>query len=84
MDAELKTKIKTSIMEHLTLRGYPNITNDHIIQLLPELWTKLCNEKLMEEPLKTGFTYQQFCYIALQKKHQADTMEEVANFFRRR
>ena len=84
MNAELKQKIKDSMMQLLTAQGYPNISNDQILQLLPNLWQKLAAEGLLVEPIKEGLTYQHFINIALHKKQQIDTMEEVAAFVRNR
>lgn len=84
MTQELKEKIKKSMNDHLVSKGYPDITNDQIVQELPALWQKLAAEGLLEEPLKQGMTYQHFVNIALQTKHHHETMEEVARFFRNR
>jgi hypothetical protein len=84
MTPELKAKIKASMNEHLVSKGYPDISNDQIIQELPAMWKKLESEGLLEEPIKQGMTYQHFVNIALHKKHEFEIMEEVARHFRRR
>lgn len=84
MTPELKEKIKKSMLDHLTSKGYPDISNAQIINELPELWKKLAADGLLEEPLKQGLTYQHFVNIALQKRQECEIMEEVARHFRNR
>ena len=77
-------KIKASMKAHLESKGYPDITNDQIVQELPSLWKKLAADGLLDDLVKQGMTYQHFVNIALQTKQQVETMEEVARFFRNR
>lgn len=84
MTAKNKEEIRQSMLEHLKTKGYPDMTSDQIVGKLTNLWQKLAAEGLLVEPIKEGLTYQHFVNIALQSKHQQDTMEEVARFFRNR
>lgn len=84
MNRQLMESIKKSMLDHLRSKGWPDLmTNDQIIQEIPSLWQKLSSEGLLVEPIKQGLTYQHFLNIALHKKNQHETMEEVAAFFRR-
>ena len=83
MTAKNKEEIRQSMLEHLKTKGYPNMTRDQIVGEIQALWQKLAGEGLLVEPIKEGLTYQHFVNIALQKKHEFDTMEEVAKYFRR-
>ena len=80
---EAMQKIKDSMLEYLKNRGYPDMTRDAIVVELPRLWDKLNDEGLLTEMINRGFKFEQFQQIALQKKYEYDTMEEVAKFFRR-
>lgn len=82
MTPKNKEEIRQSMLEHLKTKGYPDITRDQIMAEITNLWQKLAAEGLLVEAIKEGLTYQHFVNIALQKKHQYDTMEEVAKFFR--
>lgn len=84
MTAKNKEEIRQSMLEHLKTKGYPDMTRDQIVAELPSLWQKLAAEGLLEEPIREGLTYQHFVNIALQSKHNQDTMDEVARFFRNR
>ena len=84
MTAKNKEEIRQSMLEHLKTKGYPDMSGDQIAQELPAMWQKLSREGLLVEPIKEGMTYQHFVNIALQVKHQFETMEEVAKFFRNR
>lgn len=84
MTPKNKEEIRQSMLEHLKTKGYPDMTNDQILGELTNLWQKLAAEGLLVEPIREGLTYQLFVNIALQKKHEFDTMEEVARFFRNR
>lgn len=61
-----KVAIKTVMANHLKKIGYPNITNERIMQELPELFKVLDRENLIPEPM----TYQMFYQIALVKYQQ--------------
>ena len=82
MTPKNKEQIRQSMLEHLKTKGYPDMTRDQIMGEVTNLWQKLAAEGLLVEAIQAGLTYQHFINIALQKKHQYDTMEEVAKFFR--
>jgi hypothetical protein len=82
--AKLKEEIRQSMLEHLKTKGYPDMSSDQIMGEITSLWQKLSTEGLLVEPIKQGFTYQHFVNIALQSKHNQDTMDEVARFFHNR
>jgi hypothetical protein len=82
--AKLKEEIRQSMLEHLKTKGYPDMSSDQIMGEITGLWQKLSTEGLLVEPIKQGFTYQHFVNIALQSKHNQDTMDEVARFFHNR
>lgn len=82
MTPELKEQIRKSMNDHLVSKGYPDITNDQILQELPAMWNKLSAEGLLAEPIKQGMTYQHFVNIAIHKRNQVEAMEEVARHFR--
>jgi hypothetical protein len=84
MTAKNKEQIRQSMLEHLLTKGYPNMTGDQIMGEITNLWQKLASEGLLEEPIREGLTYQHFVNIALQSKHNQDTMDEVARFFNNR
>ena len=84
MTPELKEKIRTSMMEHLKAKGWPdNLDNNGIVRELSALWDKLAKEGLLTDLVTRGFTFQHFHAIALDKKFQVETMEEMMAFFRR-
>lgn len=71
--------------ELLTARGWPdNMSNDQIIQHLPDLWKKLEAEGHLATLVARGFNYSQFVQLALNSRAKADAMEHMAQFFRRR
>lgn len=85
MEQQLKDKIKASMTEFLKTKGWPeNITRDQIIALLPDTWKKLEAEGLLETLVARGFNYKQFVDIALHKKNECETLEEIAKHFRQR
>jgi hypothetical protein len=83
MTPDLKEKIKASMMEYLTAHGYPNIPNQQIIQMLPELWKKLANEGLLVGVIARGFQYDHFVNIAVHKMNEVETLEQIMKHFRR-
>ncbi|HBI01875.1 MAG TPA: hypothetical protein DDY18_09670 [Flavobacterium sp.] len=84
MNQELKQKIKNSMQEHLKAKGWPdNLDYNGIIQELPAMWDKLEKEGLLKDLIARGFTYANFTAIALQKKMEQETMDEVMSFFTR-
>lgn len=82
MTPKNKEEIRQSMLAHLIIKGYPDMTRDQIMGEITNLWQKLAAEGLLVDAISEGLTYQHFVNIALQKKHQYDTMEEVAKFFR--
>jgi hypothetical protein len=83
MTQDIKQKIKESMLAHLKTKGYPDMTRDAIMAEVPRLWDKLNDENLLNGLIEKGLTFERFSGIALKKKFDADTMEEVAKFFRR-
>jgi len=61
MDAELKTKIKEVMIKHLTEKGYPNITNQRIMQELKPMWIKLEEAGLIQP----GMNYSEYHHQAV-------------------
>lgn len=49
------------MLRSLELNGYPNISNEHILALLPRLWT------VVQDLIPAGFTYDQFVMVAQQE-----------------
>lgn len=81
--AELKQKIKESMINHLKTKGYPDMTYDAIAAEIPRLWDKLSDEGLLKDLIARGFKFEHFRQIALQKKADCETMDAVNNFFKR-
>lgn len=77
MDNELKEKIRASMKERLTSKGWPNLTSDQIVNELPNLWKKLEAEGHLKTLIEKGFSYQQFVQIALNQK----AMQDMINGF---
>lgn len=71
---ELKTNIKKLFLEHLTDLGYPNITNQDIMNELPALWQKMCDSGFYRE----GMSFQAFVDIA----HQHAIISEILGVVR--
>lgn len=78
-----KQKIKEVMVAQLKTQGYPDMSRDAILAEVPRLWDKLNDEGLLTEAIQQGLTFEIFRRIALQKKHDIETIEEVAKFFRR-
>lgn len=81
MTEKNKEEIRQSMLEHLKTKGYPNMSRDQIVEELAPMWDKLEAEGLLVEPIKEGMTFQHFVNIALQKKYEFDTLEEVEKYF---
>jgi hypothetical protein len=58
--AEYKIKAKQVIFDYITKAGYPNITNDQIMQHLPNMYRALGDNNL----LLPGLSYNIFQQIA--------------------
>lgn len=56
----LKEQIRKIIVDHLTTKGYPNLTEQQIMAELKPMWIKLEEAKL----LQPGWTFPQFVKIA--------------------
>lgn len=81
MTEKNKEEIRQSMLEHLKTKGYPNMGRDQIVEELAPMWNKLLTEGLLEGPIKEGMTFEHFVNIALQKKYEFDTLEEVQRYF---
>lgn len=79
METELRKKIHASMKEHLESKGWPDISDDAVMQEVPALWMKLLSEGLLETFIKRGFTLEHFIQIALQKKQDIAIMEWLEN-----
>jgi len=78
-DNELKTKVRTSMNQYLTSKGWPDklSVNELLQSHLQEMWKKLDRENLIE-PLKTkGYTYQGFVNTAVKKAQEADIFRQI-------
>lgn len=84
MNQELKQKIKSSMQEHLRAKGWPDsLDYNGIIVELPAMWDKLEKEGLLTDLVARGFRFEHFRDIALNKKMEQETMDEVMSFFNR-
>jgi len=73
MDEVVKKKIKESMNSWLTSHGWPDkLTDNQVIQKLPEIWKHLESQGLLKEVIAEGFTYTQFVNSAIHAKRQAD------------
>ncbi len=77
MDQDLKDKIHDSMGEHLTSKGWPDMTDDQIVQELPALWSKFSEEGHLDTLIKRGFTYEMFVKIALHEKGKCEPIDIV-------
>lgn len=84
MDQALKQKIKDTMQEHLKAKGWPdNLSYDSIVAELPAMWDKLNDKGLLTDLIARGFRFEQFRELALRKKMEQETMDEVMSFFSR-
>jgi len=64
MTPEQKKNIKETMIEILIKSGYPNISNNNIMKLVPRMWLDLDRKQLIPK----GMTYQHFYRIAMEQK----------------
>lgn len=81
---DLKEKIRASMLGLLCTRGYPNMTDEQIIQSLPDLWKKLESEGLLQTIVSRGFNYKHFVEIALQTQARIQMFTNMEDFFKGR
>lgn len=63
MNNELRQIIQKRLTLKLRVAGYPDITSEQILALLPELWNSV--KDLIPED--SGFGYQEFAMVAQQE-----------------
>lgn len=80
-EEELKTKCKGIMETHLKSKGYPNLSDQQIMNELPEMWKLFENEGLMEELKNKGYSYQRFVQTAQSKAMQVRMEEELGSLF---
>jgi len=71
MNKELRQKITKCLKDYLIGQGWPNLSNDQIIQLLPQMWKKMEAQGLTKELESQGFGYAKFAQSAISAKQQA-------------
>lgn len=72
MNQALKNKIQATLKDYLIKQGWPEkISNDQILQLLPQMWKKLVSCNLTKEIETKGFGYAKFVECALSAKQHA-------------
>ena len=73
MDLQLKEQIKKVMVDYLTTKGFPNISDDQIFMELKPMWLKLEESGL----LQPGMNFQAFLQIAQVKRQEA----QMSNMF---
>lgn len=76
-NTELKEKIKTVMIDHLKSIGYPNITNEQIMNELKPMWIKLEEANLIQ----SGMSFQEFTLHAQQQFMIADMINHFGGRF---
>ena len=80
--SDLKERCRKVIVDHLTTKGYPNMTRQGMLREVKNMWNALDEAGLMPELKAEGHTYESFAGRALAKAQEAafdDFVEGIAS-----
>ena len=70
---ELKGKVRKVMLDHLTAKGYPELTTKQILSELKPMWLKLEEAGLIQK----GWTYSTFARIASEQSRMQDMRDAM-------
>lgn len=80
--SELKEKCRKIIVDHLTSKGYPNLSRRGILNELQPMWIKMEEAGLMEDIKALGWTYQKYHDRAIKVVQESAIFEALGKFVR--
>lgn len=71
-----KRQIRNVLIEHLSAKGWPNLTDQQIVDELKPMWIKLEESQLVQP----GWTFNQFNRVAREKLQEIQIMDQLRAF----